>query len=393
MKTIILVTIFFTQLVFEYSSFGAADNKTLPETARDSRELKYLVVAGEQGRFAGWPANNGLWRWDDGREILVGFSWGNWVEKRGHNIAGISDDADGILSRLARSTDGGYTWVVEDPENYVGDGGEAAASPGGFVFDDPDFAMRVACTGYHGTNDPQGVFFISGDRGKTWRGPYRFSSLMEESHLKGMELTGRTRYLVTGRDSCLIFLSARPKNGGFHDKTFVAETVDGGKTFQFVAWVVPLEDPHRAVMPAVVKLEDGTIITALRRKNIKKDLNWVDCYCSLDNGRTWTFLSRAGKTGDDHNGNPPGLCLLSDGRLVCVFGNRTRAKMFVRLSVDGGKSWGKEIVLREKFRDMDFGYAQVTQNDSGEIVAMYYLASKENKHNYIEAAIMKVENE
>ncbi len=35
---------------------------------------QHIVVYREQGRFAGWPANHGIWSWGD--EILVGFSRG-----------------------------------------------------------------------------------------------------------------------------------------------------------------------------------------------------------------------------------------------------------------------------------------------------------------------------
>lgn len=357
--------------------------------------FKHLVVAGEKGKFFGWPANNGLWTWDGDREILVGFSYGNFVEQNGHNIEGVSEHTEGILSLLARSKDGGCTWTIENPENYVGDGGEVTPSPGGLPFDHTDFAMRTVGIGYHGAKDSEGRFFFSINRGKTWRGPFSFGSLMNDPNLVEMQFTGRTRYLTTGPDSCLIFLSARPKvNGGGRDKSFVAETVDGGKTFQFISWIVSLDDPYRAVMPAVVKLTDGTLIAALRRKNVEKDLNWIDCYGSWDNGSTWSFLSRAGETGDDHNGNPPALTITRDEKLVCAYGDRTRSKMFARLSADGGKTWDKEIILRDDFQpdsfdDKDFGYAQLTQNHQGELVAMYYWSTKNNLQHHIAATIWK----
>ena len=42
--------------------------------------VRHVVVYREEGRFAGWPANHGIWAWGD--EILVGFSRGervNWA--------------------------------------------------------------------------------------------------------------------------------------------------------------------------------------------------------------------------------------------------------------------------------------------------------------------------
>jgi hypothetical protein len=354
--------------------------------------MEHNVVAGEAGKFAGWPANNGAWTWDGGREILVGFTYGDFVEQQGHNIQGKSDDASGLLSRLARSTDGGRTWTVEDPGRFVGDGNEVTASPGGIVFDDPGFAMRVAGIGYHGTKDPRGSFFTSRDRGRTWHGPFGFGALMDGPQLKDMEFTSRTGYLVTGKDSCLLFLSARPKEkGGGRDKSFVAETTDGGKTFRFVSWIVPLSDPYRAVMPAVARTSDGKIVAALRRRTTDRDVNWVDCYASGDDGRAWSFLSRVGETGD-HNGNPPALVALNDGRIACAYGDRTRVKLYARLSADGGKTWADEMVVRDdfqpdKFDDKDFGYPRLVQNDRGELVAMYYWATRERFHNHIAATL------
>src|ERR687892_285235 len=36
---------------------------------------KHVVLARDPGRYGGWPANHGVWAWDN--EILVGFSWGH----------------------------------------------------------------------------------------------------------------------------------------------------------------------------------------------------------------------------------------------------------------------------------------------------------------------------
>ena len=370
-----------------------------PATSSEARPMKNVVVARKAGKFCGWPANNGLWRWDGGREMLVGFSFGDFVEQEGHNLKGRSDAASGVVSRLVRSLDGGRSWKVEDPENFVGDGGVATDSPGGLDFQAPGFALRVVGVGYHGSQDPAGSFFASGDRGRTWRGPYRFGALMTDPNLQGMELTARTRYLTTGSNSCLLFLSARPSRSIpgqiATDKSFVAETTDGGRSFHFVSWIVQFQDPYRAVMPAVGRLANGTIIAALRRRDVANAQVscWVDCYTSRDNGRSWSFSSRVGQTGFE-NGNPPALTVLKDGRVVCAYGDRSRDKLFARVSADEGKSWAAEVVLREdfqtdKFGDHDFGYPQLTTNERGDAVALYYWATKDLPQQHIAATIWK----
>jgi len=359
--------------------------------AREAGSLRHGIAAGEKGRFCGWPANNGVWSWDGGREILVGYTIGDFAEQKGHNMKNHLENGEHLLSHLARSTDGGLTWKSEDPANYVGDGRSSVPSPGGIAFQAPGFAMRVVGTGYHGADDANGSFFVSDNRGKDWKGPYQFNGLVDDPNLKGREITGRTEYLVTGPDSCLLFLSSRGSDEAYRDKSFVAETTDGGKTFQFISWIVPLDDPYRAVMPAASRLKDGSLVAALRRRQHGTGDCWVDAYGSTDHGRTWRFLSRVGETGRE-NGNPPALVALEDGRLACAYGDRSRARMYLRLSSDGGKTWDEEVVLRDdfqpdKFGDNDFGYPRLAVNHANQIITMYYWATRDHPQHHIAATL------
>src|SRR6516165_10667538 len=72
------------------------------------RVIRHVVVYAEEGRFAGWPANHGIWSW--GHEILVGFSRGYYKDRGAfHHI-----DHDRPEEHVfARSRDGGNTWAVE----------------------------------------------------------------------------------------------------------------------------------------------------------------------------------------------------------------------------------------------------------------------------------------
>lgn len=365
---------------------GTGDKKPITEASSSEEDIKYVTVASEKDRFMGWPANNGLWQWDNGKEILVGLTNGNFEEQSGHNIGKEQ------LTNLARSKDGGHTWVREDPENFVGDNGEVKSSPGNIRFDHPDFALRVAAKGYHGTKDKKGRFFISYDRGKNWEGPYRFNNLNDDQNLEGMEITSRTNYRVTGGNSIQIFMSARKKDiefGNRLDKPFIAESTDGGKSFQFVSWAVPWTDNYRAVMPSVVQTSDGNLVMALRRRNPRNEEQpcWIDAFVSEDNGQNWSFLSKIGDTGTK-NGNPPGLAILKDGRLACAYANRSLSQFLLRFSEDGGSTWGKEIIIRNNPHSYDMGYPQLLQNDQDQLVALYYIATEEHQQSYIEAAIL-----
>ena len=116
--------------------------------------------------------------------------------------------------------------------------------------------------------------------------------------------------------------------------------------------------PSRAVMPAVCRLKDGSIVATVRANRVEHDAKGegymaghVDAYGSTDNGKTWSFLSRVGETGGAmQNGNPPALVALKDGRIACAYGDRRTAQIMRRISSDGGRTWGDERVARDDFQ-------------------------------------------
>jgi len=233
-------------------------------------------------------------------------------------------------------------------------------------------------------------FWYSYDRGHTWKGPHNFGDLMNDPKLAGKEFTARTDYTVNGPDDCLVFLSATPGESG-RDFTFTARTTDGGRTFDFVSWIVSPTDPHRGVMPTTVRCSDTQLVTVVRRRQGHGQPCWVDAYVSHDNGKSWSFLSKVGDAGV-HNGNPPALVRMKDGRLCCVYGNRSRKQMIARLSSDEGATWGPEVILRDDFQvdsfdDRDFGYPRLVQRPNGKLVAIYYWATKDHPQQHIAATI------
>jgi hypothetical protein len=357
---------------------------------KSTGQFRHTIVAAEKGKFHGWPANNGAWIWGD--EILVGFTQVEYEETSGHNIK----DNSPQLSLMTRSTDGGVSWQMFDPSHYVGDFEEKTILTEPVNFTQKDFAMRIFGTAYHGTNDPEGGFFYSYDRGNSWIGPFALGSISEHSEFEGMDLTPRTDYVVMDKNTCLIFVSARIPDTGMSDKIACIKTIDGGLSFEFVSWVVPLSDPHRAVMPQTVKINSNELLTAVRRRVIdNSDSCWIDAYHSTDQGASWQFLNRVGVTGK-HNGNPPALVRMKDGRLCCVYGNRTKRQIIGRYSLDNGKSWQDEFVIRSNFytgedgQDMkDLGYPRIVQSSDGKLVAFYYWATKENPQQHIAATIWK----
>src|SRR5271155_2520337 len=150
---------------------------TLANSAEPPRVTGHFLVYREPGRFAGWPANHGMWSWGD--EILVGFSRG-YDKDRGpfHHID--KEKPEEFL--LARSRDGGLTWSVEQPSPT----GALKGTPGmrhGLMPPDapteqpielnkpidythPDFAMTVRM---ENTNAGSSRFYFSYDRGHAWQ--------------------------------------------------------------------------------------------------------------------------------------------------------------------------------------------------------------------------------
>ncbi len=328
---------------------------------------KNVVVYYEVGRFAGWPANNGVWNW--GNEILVGFSRGFFkANESGHSI----DKDKPSRTVLARSLDGGETWKLEEPETLIARETKAKPSPGGIRFNDPNFAMRV----------DRDQFLVSYDRGHKWEGPYDLSSSFE------FKLTSRTDYVVTGEKDCLLFLSGEQpeiKAGSYRDRAFCARTTDGGKTFKFMSWMTGEPLTVRSVMPTTVRTSPNELVSVLRRREGSQC--WIDACGSEDNGASWKFLSKVANL-DGNNGNPPSMARLPDGRLCVAWG--LRAKPFgnrAKISRDQGRNWSDEILLRQGGRTWDLGYTRTVVRPDGRLVTIYYYTTAERPEQHIAATI------
>ena len=165
---------------------------------------KHVVMYREKGRFAGWPANYGLWHWGD--EIVVGFTGCTHLSRAGFHAR---DETQPAVPMQSRSLDGGYTWqTVPIPADSPGGRGFSAdehmlaelrvataleaglavlpaACPGGLDFSHPDFGLMCARTGL-GTGT-SAWFYTTHDRAHSWQGPYALPSFA----LAGVEARNR----------------------------------------------------------------------------------------------------------------------------------------------------------------------------------------------------------
>ncbi len=361
-------------------------------------DVHHVTIYKEVGRYAGWPANYGIWGWGD--ELIVGFTVGYHDPDGGFHSR---DRNRPFVGMQGRSVDGGESWeVVDTPFNapgnkgvsadehvnkglVIGDSSAVDNAPApcaqGIDLDNPDVALMCARTGLR--TGAQSWFYASTDRCRSWDGPYGLPMFDQ------LGIAARTDYQVTGPETCFLFLTST-KSDGEEGKVFCARTADSGKTFEFVSWIGG-EPEGFAIMPASVRLPDGRFLVASRCRGGGRDTgderNWIDLYESDDDCATWRLLNKAvEETGT--GGNPPAMIRLRDGRICLTYGFRDRPSgMRAKLSEDEGRSWGEEIVLRDDGGDHDVGYPRTIQRADGKVVSVYYYNDSSDSERYIAATI------
>ncbi len=351
-------------------------------------EPEHAVVFQEDGRFAAWPANGGMWAW--GSEILVCFTEAAHKDGSGHTY-----DRPTARNMLARSLDGGETWTVEDAyeagiagramDQHLGD---KAAPPKDLTepidFTHPDFALLFQReTNHRGPAH----FYCTHDRGKSWTGPWKFPELDPAG------ITNRTDYIVEGKHAMTAMLSIG------HGRTGVARTTDGGRTWRLLSYVGPdftrseqqTGRNEYSLMPATVRLSAQKLLTVVRHREHNRV--WLTSYLSEDDARTWRRLD---DPVSDNLNSPPDLLQLPDGRLVLAYVFRRDggegSSVCVRISTDEGQSWSDAIVLRgNEGANTDVGYPRIVRRPDGQLVVTYYwnhaLRKDLPRYRYIAATI------
>ena len=360
-----------------------------------------VTIYKENGRFAAWPANNGIWSW--GSEIVVGFNVGHMHPDGGFHARDINKPFDVMQ---ARSMDGGETWQVSPaplnppgglglltdelmgpqllPGQSLTDENVLPSCPGGIDFTHPDFVLMCARSGL--ADGAISWFYTSTDRCHSWQGPYRLPLFGKTG------VAARTDYLVNGPAACSFFLTAAKADGN-EGRVFYVETTDGGRSFDFISNVGP-EPSGFAIMPASLRISESRILVALRCRTQEAALTirqYIDLFASDDNGRSWHhFNEPVANTG--RGGNPPTLTQLVDGRICLTYGYRDAPfGMRAKLSADDGATWGDEIILRSDGGNHDLGYPRTIQRPDGTIVTVYYFNGSPEGERYIAATLWEPE--
>jgi hypothetical protein len=314
-----------------------------------------------EGRFAAWPANFGVWSWGD--EILTGFSEGQFLySSGGHSYTG------SLTEMTARSVDGGNTWTAT--------AFSAVKAPlPDLDFTHPETIMRLT---FASPSSGYSSFYISQDKGVHWFGPYSLPSFGMKFH------AGRTDYLVYGAKHIIALISGKDVTSGTEGSVFAIETLDGCKTWNFKNWVTPRPSTSSTfyIQPSSVRLSPNLILTAVRKRDAERSINYIPVYISNDNGQNWSFYTDATPHIGGSSGNPPSLVKLRDGRIVLSYGRRMAPNgIRARLSLDDGKTWDdfdasdtdQEVILRNDGYNSDLGYTRSVQRNDGRIVTIYYM--------------------
>ncbi len=370
------------KVVAEYGGAGVQAAYSNGETILTSGGgIEHTIVASDPALFYGWPANEGVWSWDD--EIVVGFNKAGYsYNPSGHSCTGT------IYTVQARSQDGGYSWQVESPP---------ALNSSAFL-DPHSEAVNLTGAGF-AFKTRNNKYWYSDDNAVTWNGPRVLPGW-------GWPERGRTDYIVNSSSEMKLFLVSDVSTNGVDvlDRPFCAETTNGCLSFDTLNWMCP--SPHLDwgpnnyyTMPSTVKIDSNTYVSAIRKRDrldvdgdgaiesADGDINYkfIDIYKTTDGGHTWTRICRDAVV---DAWNPPSMIKLSDGRICITYGYRGVPKgIRARISEDDGVTWGSEIMLRCDAATWDMGYPRSVQRPDGKVVTIYYYSTLEIPEQHIAATI------
>jgi hypothetical protein len=364
---------------------------------RPPRHVDHATVYRREDEFCSWPFTSGFWENGDG-VLIANFTSRNVSYDSGdkirHDVLGQNSSNNKTVA--VRSRDRGKTWDGANPQINMlagpgGSGGAAAMAkmPGAFAepvdYLDRNVLVSNGSGGGFATAGARGTASLSRDGGKSW-GP---TILLPLDGLPS--LTGVQSPLVRPDGRCLLFMFSVEKDNT-RRRPLVYGSVDGGREFRFMSYIVPKVDPwgladgnytdpsvafvgHRWFYPRAYLLPSGRILCVMRCQRDPTGVMWSEVYYSDDGGDTWDFLSRV-----NDFGAPCVLVPMPDGRIVAVYGYRLMPSgIRATVSEDGGKTWGPELVVRDDGGSWDLGYPNAWVADDGQVGVLYYFNSKDDK--------------
>jgi hypothetical protein len=369
---------------------------------RPAKGVEHAVVYRRENEFASHPYVRGFWETAAGH-LICNFSL-TTVDYRAdpNKLAHISlvKSPGGRRAVTVRSEDRGRTWKVTNEDKNRPSNDVRAPQPG--IDGRPDPLSEIGPIDYSNkdvlianfnhqymSEDPllkdfyaslkpivdapeRQVFFrVSKDAGRTWSR----SGMLPPDGFYSLAATESATVRPDGR--CLLFLNGVSKRGA-GSRPLVYRSMDDGTTFHFLSYVTPIDESRygglNLMYPRGLMLPSGRLLCTLRLDRDWAGDMWTELYQSDDGGRTWGFLSRVSDFGA-----PSAPLLMSDGRLVMIYGSRLPpAGIRAVVSEDDGATWSAEIIVRDDAGSWDVGYPRAWEAARGKIGAIYYFNSKDD---------------
>ncbi|MBQ4337816.1 MAG: exo-alpha-sialidase [Clostridia bacterium] len=328
-------------------------------------KVKHITVAFDEPSFFGWPANHGIWIFDD--ELLVGFEKGIH-HYNGPDVHALDRTIPTIrmFARFRPETG----WVHEFPEIPAIDYENKTRLPD--VPADlltPESGLYLMPSGWDGNVFTQ--LMVTNDKGKSWQGPF----YIPDFGLVGV--AARTDYIVC--DGYFLLAMTGVKADGLEGNTFAAKLTFDGKWEKLgMMGEDPPEGDFR-IMPAIARLPDGSLLGIGRYASENEPgFTQLDVYLSNNEGKTWDYETKLTYVGNDMSGgSPPALCTLPDGTVLLAFFRRQSPHGLFITTTRDGKNWSEPQALRTDAVNTDIGYPRIAFFNNEVHILYYYNLGEE----------------
>lgn len=354
-------------------------------------DAEHGVAYRNEKAFCGWPFICGFWTPANG-DYLVAFQQkdADYTDPAAINHDEVAKVGPKI--KTLRSRDKGRTWdedsiqmlfdLSADQEALFRDlppdySGEAPVD-----FTDPDVLVASGATPDYFRPNSRAWIRVSTDGGLNWRHPILAPNVGLPS------VSGNASPLVREDGVSLLFMTV-VTDDGWKRRPAVYAAVEGGAYWTFMSYITsPYDDGaadndhslpirfsgHRYFYPRPILLPSGRIICSIRSQRDPTSVFWTEIFGSDDGGRSWEFVSRVNDWGA-----PGDLVRMADGRIACVYGYRMPPfGIRARISDDEGRTWGRELILRDDGGSWDLGYPQVIESEPGTLLTVYYMNTKDD---------------
>ena len=191
-------------------------------------------------------------------------------------------------------------------------------------------------------------------------------------------------------DESLLMVGTTIESGKMHQKVMSYKSNDGITWHSGIILDVPKTVNGKEVLfcePHAVQADNGDIIVHIRCQSIKGDFGdeifTIYQAISHDNGKTYSPFEPL-----DMQGSPPHLLKMSDGTILCSYGYRKHPfGQRAMVSRDNGKTWIKDLIIRDDGINWDLGYPASIEIEKGKVLTVYYQKHEPNGNAYIGSTI------